>query len=382
MLTLLNSATVPLYLGIIALATAIAFASYQKGEEVVFADGTRQVTRAPKIRPLGLVLTFLTLFPLLAFSTAGMDHETYNLLFESAKDWDFCVNYHQMEIGFSLINLVLRCVTSDVVLYNCILAFAFLALVLSTFYRLRDKIHFGWGVMAFTCIFYLQYLNLKRIYLAAAILFAAIPWLLNKEYAKYVLAVFGTTLLHTSAIVMFVPLLIGITVGKKLNYKVLGVLAILGFAGLYFLRELLVRYSLSSRYEGYGIIDAPMGIRVALYHLPVLGWFLWQGNPDKHTDTKWCYIFLMCSFVISGMGYFIELIGRMFVYFLFPFAFVPSMGRCYEGYKDRLFNVNKRKAMWIWLITAGYFACRLGLYFLEMYVDGILPYKNIFGWIF
>ena len=205
--------TLFIYFAAIGIAVIASFAAYKT--EYVIEKETGQIRCKGKINKAWMSVSFLVLWGLLALADCGTDYPVYKDLFENAKDLQYTIGYHQIEIGFALINYFLRTITDSFILYNIIISFAFVFLIYRTLYKLKESVHLGWAVLAFASMSYLQFMNLKRIYLAAAIIFWAIPYLTEKKYMKYFICVILASLLHTSAIVMIVIPFIQLVIERR-----------------------------------------------------------------------------------------------------------------------------------------------------------------------
>ncbi len=374
-----DSGTIIIYVMTILFATVTAFCSYRKSV-YSFDSNTPQLVRGAKINRFGFVVTFLILWQLLACSACGKDYETYNMLFQNAFNWDYIVEYHDLEVGFACLNFFIRIFTDNVDIYNGILAFIFLFLIFSTLFKLKDRVHFGWAVLAFACIFFLQFMNLKRIYLAAAICFYGIPYILKNQKFRAILTVLIAMSIHASAVVMLIPLLIYWAVSKKFKWWQLALGTVVGILVVYVFRYQIIAISFSSRYDGkYGIEETGFGLAQIVYHIPII-WLLVKNRwQQKEVSTRLGLVYILCSAAVSTMGYFIVAIGRMFTYFMFPFMMAPSLVLTERRLRNNPERWVLHKGDLVYLIAFIYFVFRLYMYCSTMlFTDGLMPYVNIF----
>lgn len=294
------SSTIILYSIIVISATIAAFASYRKG--VLSRTGENiAIKKKPTISFFGAGITFIILWFPIAFANCGADYMVYNMLFDRAKDWAFCVGYHQIEIGWAAFNYILRIFTDNVDIYNAILAFVFLLIIFKAFFSLRDRIHFGWGILAFTTCVYLPFMNLKRISIAMAIIFCAIKPLLEKKYLKAISYIAIACLFHTSAIIMIIPIAINWMIGRKLKYREILFCGVLAFFAIYLFRERIANIIISERYDGYGLQNSSFGMMQMVYHLPLLYFLLKKSKTVEKGSTMTCLILLVCSFIVGSI---------------------------------------------------------------------------------
>lgn len=367
--------TVYLYMAVIGITTITAFFAFRK--EMEYADGA--VKESVHINKVWFCISFLCAWMLLAFSACGKDYPTYKDLFLKAGDLDYLINYHNLEVGFSVFNHCIRRLTDNAIIYFILVSFLFIFLVYLTLYKMRDHVHFGWGVFAFVTVFYLQEMNLKRIYFAAAIVFLATYYLIQKRYKTCLIFIVLATLIHTSAIVMMAPLFFFVIKGEQIVEKeILLLMTITGIVLVYVSRYQLLSAVSIARYSNYGVFEGGIGLLQIAYHLPVI--YIIFRNNNTHDPMAQRYrevgiVYILYSFAIGIMGYFIMLLGRCFVYFIFPFALAPGM--CSLEPKEQRLGITYNDFLKIAL--AAYFILRLIIYLkISAEADGIEVYKSIF----
>lgn len=109
-----STLTIVWYMSTIIIGVLFAFMSYKKrNKEVYYID--------KKV----MYISFIILWQLLAFAKCGTDNKSYKILFDNAKDLQFTLGYHQIELGFGLFNYLFRCITDNYYVYNATLAFIF-----------------------------------------------------------------------------------------------------------------------------------------------------------------------------------------------------------------------------------------------------------------
>ena len=374
---MLDQGTIWLYLIVITSAVMVAFLSYKKG----YTRNENGVTvyYQSRINKVGFITAFLILWLLPAFANCGTDMPTYNDLFLNAHNWDYCVRHHQIEVGWATMNVVIRKFTSQIEVYNAILAFLFLGFTFAALWKLKNEAHFGWAILAFSTTFYLQYMDLKRIYFASAIILYALTFLLRKQNRKYIFWVVIATLMHTSAVLMFVPLVVQCFISKK--YKTWHIVAIslllIGF--IYVFRSQIFSIVISDRYTGYGVIEGAFGVMQLVYHVPLFWLIARYGNWKKNDFHKICLILACMSFVLSTMGYFVLMIGRAFVFFELAFIGATSINNTQVCRKQRDF-MTIRKVDLINFTWICYYGFRFYMYLDGLSIsDGLMPYISVFN---
>lgn len=170
------------------------------------------ISRGQALGALGLVTVFLILFALSACRlNVGNDYAKY-VEFMHLID---CDAYVPTEAGFNLIVKIIYGISG---FENFLLVFAFFAfftvlLFLAAIYRQADS--FGFSFFLFMAFgYYFQSFNTVRYYLALAIALCAIPYVLRKEWIKFVLLVLLGAAFHKSLLVV-IPLYILASVNWK-----------------------------------------------------------------------------------------------------------------------------------------------------------------------
>lgn len=368
--------TILLYLLVVFTSSLFAF----------IADGFKsrsQKKNGGKAFLFFLFLAFLSQYLLLAFSACGADYDNYNALFNMASSfWE--VNGHDgVEKGFTLLVFIIRLFTDNVDVYNGILGFIFLFLVYSTIYKLRNRINCGWAVFCFVTIFFFQYLDLKRIYLACSIIFFSVPYWMKGEMRKTFVILVIAVFFHVSSIVAFVPLILDIFTRKKLDTKKIIILSVFALLFLVVFRNYLLNFTFDERHADYGLVaNASIGVIQFFYYIPIVYIIIKARNDDKSDRLyKICFLMSICAFGLGILSYYVEMIGRAYIHFMTPVLLFPS----FALYKYNQNGISKRKGLSfiVSAFTLIYCTVRLALYFSSYLVlDQISPYTTINGLVF
>ena len=366
-----NLTTLIFYFSIIFIASFFAF----KGIVGIEKDGINKIYIDKKM----IFISFLILWQLLAFSKCGTDYQSYNQAYLDALNLKHMILDLGFEPGFALFNFFLRCFNFNVIFYNIIISFLFLSLIYYSLYRMRKYINFGFGIFVFSCMFLIQFQNLKRIYLASAICLLAISYLIENKNKIYSLLILLASSFHFSAIIMFFPIIIKKLSAERIEkkkFKRIVFIFITILTSVVFLRYCnLVQFG---KYERYlGEMDFNFGFAQILYHLPLF-FILLKVNP-KYKSLNVYEIFKLLvieSFLIGMTSYVFTIIGRMSIYFIFPYIF---LSRAVEFCDYRY--INKSDGIKIFrIIIYIYILLRFLIYFAGYYsLDSIAPYENIFG---
>ena len=369
---LLTSTVIFYYISVFAISAA-AFLSYK-----VLSPGLTLDKSCVKINKAWYALSFLLALALIGFSTNGIDYAMYAAIFSTSNDISYTLSYYRIEPGYAVFNFVIRLFTSDARVFFFVMSFVFLFLIYATVYRMREVVHAGWAILAFTSAFFIQQMDLKRIYLAAAIVFFATPWIVKRQYVRSIITILLATSIHTASAIMLVPLFYEMFMDKFVYRRWVIVIAAAMLVMAYFLKDRIFDVSFSSRYINYKVEDTGFGIIQPLFHLPVIAVLFFAWTPDEHKAYRdVAFVQALASFVICMIGYFFPIAGRTFVYFMLPFMLAPSMcinrirpGKVLSVSMDTVFQ----------LLFFLYFCFRL---FMMLYSfagpDQLTPYTTIFG---
>ncbi|OCA88292.1 hypothetical protein A8F94_10870 [Bacillus sp. FJAT-27225] len=324
-----------------------------------------------KINFLPLFISFIILWFFSAFRSVGADYLTYKEIFNNANDKEY-IQYHGIETGYVLLNKLIRIFTHNEFLFLAFISLITTLLVFCTIYYFSSKIHVGLAVLAYTSIFYFQSYNLTRIYLASAIVLFASRFLFQKQYGSYILLVLIASSIHTSSIVMFLPLFLVLLFGNNKKW-IVGFLFIFVLTCFIFV-DYLIYFNISDRYEKY-LVDTNLGsigLGQMVIHAPLVALFLYLRRFELNFKIIHIFfVFIASSFAISMLGYAVPMIGRLFAHFTLPFLiFIP-----FGVWQIR----NEKEYKPVLVIAILYMVWRLFLYFSGyLFLDGIMPYDTIF----
>ena len=269
------------------------------------------------------------------------DTEVYRAAFlsspSSLSDLGVFLSEQSKDRGYALIRIMCKSLLteSDVVFFLVIAAIQIFCLV-----RVYRKYSENYWLSLFFFVASTDYLswmhNGMRQFLAAAIIFAAFPLLVNRRYVPMVMVVLLAATIHLSALIVL-PFIF-IVNGKAWNIRTL--LFILGvLATAFFLDEvtgIITNMMEDTAYEGnIAIFKADDGtniFRVLFYSIPAIASWVFRSHIEAEDDplintcvnfsvvTAGIYLF---SFFTSGI-----LIGRLPIYFsLANYILIPWLIR-------------------------------------------------------
>lgn len=332
------------------------------------------------VRPgvLGFLISFAILWFVLAFANCGTDYAAYKNCFVNSLNPSYWAN-KRIESGYVVFNAIIRFFTADFEIYHAIWAFVLLYLVYSTIFRYREYVHPGLAVFAYANIFYIQSLNLMRIYLAAALIFWGYRFLEEKKYLKYGVIIVIAMTIHTSAIICFLPLMLLIFIRHSghLFLKIASMVVFL--VAVYVLRN-----SIFGNLLGYGYLannTVSFGAAAFVYYVPLILMFAlifrkkWALDVEDAELTNTFFIMTISGFAIYLMSYIVTFAGRLSCYFMLPFVFFPSyfINHLKQYKKSYLFRVMCIVFILVFMAFRGY------MLFEYLQTDSTAPYTNIFG---
>lgn len=178
-----------------------------------YVKQSNTVTRQQMLNYLSLVSVFLLLFGVCACRlNVGNDYAKYVEFMHLIE----CNAYVPTEFGFNWIVKALYAISGY---ENYLLVFAFFAfftilLFMAAIYRQADS--FGFSFFLFMAFgYYFQSFNTVRYYLALAIALFSIPYVLRKEWVKFLLLVLVGATLHKSLLVVIPLYILAVHCWKK-----------------------------------------------------------------------------------------------------------------------------------------------------------------------
>ncbi len=279
------------------------------------------VSRQQMLNGLCLVSVFLLLFALSACRlNVGNDYAKYVEFMHLVN----CDAYVPTEAGF---NSIVRVIYGISGFENFLLVFAFFAfftvlLFLLAIYRQAD--HFGFSFFLFMAFgYYFQSFNTVRYYLALAVALCAVPYVLRREWFKFVLLILLGATLHKSLLVV-IPLYVLASLDWKKWQLALGALFCTTF---FFLQDfyLKVVVFLYPTYEDTEYLEGGTSYVNIMRCLAVLALSLiCYGRTVKESRRNRFYfycnlgalvMYVCCSFlpIISRIGYYLTITHIFFL---------------------------------------------------------------------
>lgn len=141
--------------------------------------------------------------------------------------------YKFFDYGFQLLIKALVFLVGEPHYVLLIISLITVTLIIRTLWFFKDKVSFSLSVfLYFTMHHYFEIYNISRQWLAVAVTFYAVRYLLSSKYITYCCFVFVAATLHASALVCltFIPLHMLIVKKSPLKYKIMLIIATVTFA--------------------------------------------------------------------------------------------------------------------------------------------------------
>lgn len=176
-------------------------------------NGRILLTRSQLNNQIMLLAIFLILFCLSAFRlNVGNDYAKYVEFMHLIR----CKSYVPTEIGFNALVYAIYYVCNQ---ENFLLVFAIFAFFTQLFFLHAIKlqgVHFGWCFFLYMSLgYYFMSFTTVRYYLALSVALLSIPFLLNKEWGKFILLIVAGSLFHKSLLVVLALYIVCIIPLKK-----------------------------------------------------------------------------------------------------------------------------------------------------------------------
>lgn len=317
-----------------------------------------------------IVACFLTAILGFRGQLVGMDTPQYRENFEQALSpnaW----KYSDMEPGYMLSNILLRCLFSSGQFYIFFISAITVCLALNCIWSFRSQINLFWSFAFLVGAYYFQALNLARIYLAASIIMWGLYYLIDGKVRKFIFVVLFASTLHYSSLIMLLP------VGFMWLYKKTRLVAILSVVAAIFamipLSAVFSDYIVIARYAAYGDSNestSGLGLALLVDYSPCF--FCLYYIYKYKIKGQWADIMVamtILAFFIRMIAYYIAIAGRLGVHFMLLYVILLP-------YFVNNMRINKRmeyKPFVLFLFV--FLLMKIHMYFIGYLAsDGIMPY--------
>ena len=321
---------------------------------------------------IGIILVLLSG---LRGEKVGADTLQYRVMWEYSRNSSY--DFGSTEPMFLYINRAFSSIVPDGRFGVFFFSFITIFFVLSSIYNYKERINFFLAISAFVCIFFLQSLNLIRIYLAASFLLYCFRFLIEQEnIKKYALCICIASLIHTSSLVLLFPL--ALLILYRYNKIIAGIAFIAIFAFCFSLKDLLFQYITVERYLSY--MDSNESGRIGLLGYvelaPVIFVVIYIFKKRlKGFLYDVIVTFSSAAFLIRLLAYFIIPFGRLSIHFIALYVLLIPIFITRIGHFSKKVFVKRLS-----LIYLLYLSMRLHLYFSTMIgPDELMPYTVCFS---
>lgn len=328
-------------------------------------------------RKYNLSVLFLTLIFILikVFNLTGRDISKsggYYYNFISASSFSSFMD-QEIEIGFKLLTIIIRNITSNYNIYLMIINFLTVVPIIYIFNKYFNKVDLFTTVLMYMSIFFFASFSPIRQCLAASIGLLVFDCLKEKKMIKSFIWIIIAILIHSSSIVYFIPCLM-------VNFKVINKKSIPWLMSILFVLFILEKNSIfswfagSSRYVAYSTIEGTFGMQQFVYYIPLILLITYCRKYSDEYNIKISYSYVFTSFCFGLLGYIITIFGRFYI------TFIPII--IIIGYNVKLLKMEHPKIKWVInLLIILYCIMRFWIYISEYYnLEDLMPYTNILGW--
>jgi hypothetical protein len=297
----------------------------------------------------------------------GTDFLSYKVYFDRISDLSYADR--GVEVGYYILNKIAYLINTNSTTIFLMTSFITLLLIFRTIHKYSSRIELSLFLFI-SMYFYFSSFNIVRQYLAVAIVFYSIKYLLNQEFKKYLCCILLATTFHTTAIFVLVFYkffrknftIVHYLIGMILSFCLLPlILPMINLVG-----------SIYNKYEGYSTSfnygSSSLGLLLigSIFLFAIL-------HKDKLVElNKNNLIYINATFlalILQILGTDYVLISRIGTYFyIFTILLIPDF--------LLLFNKYIRVTIYIGLLLIFFF------YFDIQLIRGvgeILPYKSVFS---
>ena len=272
------------------------------------------------------------------FST---DYSTYTWLYynigeQSFKDVILNRNNTHSELLFRILNKFLHSLGANEVVLFFVLSLIIVTLVMKAIIETSESVWFSSLMFVTTGLYFLSF-NQVRVVLAGSLVFWGMRFLYSKKIKEYVFVVLLASLLHTSALIMLLFILIDvIKMSKKLQMIYVFLILIICFWVLLNIRETLqivtnIIYTAYGKEDSYGMHE---GLAITSIVIPIfLGivvLFLRKKIDYQNRKDKIWVLGFVIYFILSVGALKVIMLQWVVVYFQFyTFLLIPELlSRC------------------------------------------------------
>ncbi|CRK80176.1 EpsG family protein [Neobacillus massiliamazoniensis] len=269
---------------------------------------------------IGIIVLILSITAGLRSSMVGLDTMQYIRIIESTSStYSGELYYRYFEIGFQILIKILMFLVKEPHYVLLLISLITNSLIIRTLWFFREKISFSLSIFCYITMFYFETYNILRQWLAIAIIFFAIRYLLKSRYVLFLIFVIIASTIHYSAIISLVFIPIHLFIKKKLSFNIILTFLITIPLALFGMKTFIGNYSY---YLNSNISFGSKNINFGLSFIVNLGiiifsLFLYLKKEYKFSDSNFQkQIIFICLIgqLMSILGYIYMFAGRIASY--------------------------------------------------------------------
>lgn len=243
------------------------------------------------------------------------DLENYYKAFQRILDYEWPeIFFTGTEPGFMLYVFLIRCVSSSFIFYLLVYNLILLCSIYNFVFKFSKNPYLS--IIFFFLVFFNPSLFLIRQYIAASILLYTYPYIINRNIRAFLLLVLLACSFHFSSIV-WVPIYFMYGIKKKYVIPVVTIFCLFLFAIFSRLQSFLVSYELFERYSAY-VDESGSLTQCFIFLVYLLVFYIFSTNKIFRDERlKLIFWLLLIGTICSGMGFFIQEVVRLFLYYNF-----------------------------------------------------------------
>ncbi len=263
------------------------------------------------------------------FCNVGTDYPNYTDIYGNntwALVWDD--NERHIEFGFRLLCYGMRFVIPSVDLGLGLIKAATLVMVFYAVYLLKEQIHVGTALGAYTALHFFTGFSAMRMNFASAMVLLAWAYLLlGKDKKTLFWLVLSMTMHRTTILCLAIYGFYWLT-RKVQTKKILIFIAVLAVPMLIFgydLLKIIVKYGMFRKYRSYVQGEPDFGVMQFVYYAPVAAVLVmsrWKNDVKSHNFLP---TMAALGFVVAMMGYMADMVTRLNDYFTLVFVYLIPM---------------------------------------------------------
>lgn len=384
-----DTGTIILYVCIILCAT---FFAYRAQTGLRHNKSTNDICR--RNRKGMFIISFIILAVFVCFSGVGIDKSNYKYLFEQN---EFNYMYPGVEVGCWLFICTFKLFSHNELLFLGVIAFLTILFTYKGIWACKNKISVGLAVFVFSSQYYLQSMNLVRMYFAMSILILGANLLFTEKHRRYIWYILLASSIHYSIIFIliafiFYEILSAFDLQSSKFMFSLSIIAaiVVTYFGMDIVSQILgLQWDSLGKYSLY-LSQATAGNVGFKWVLNILPFFvIYKVSTKLKLDKRFVYIamsYAVVLFVVSIMGYSVPVLSRATTIFHMPLVIIiPYVleeyrkRTCQRGFvHNSMRNVKLTGQQLLEIFIILYFVLLLFLYLRDYpALDGIATYKFI-----